>query len=1157
MQSTKKETNSTENLKQTNKFHSKNMFYTNQNFNLNKNNQSTSKTQNLHEINFEKDNVPQAGQEFDQKNKNSNFELAEFFYENDHLETNSKIFVPEENLKFEKEKTESIHSINDVNIESFENEMSFLKRPRKKIIQKQLHQTFLNPQLKLPLNQKLESENSEWIKNKNQTASNSLFQKSSFFLETSFLESKSFLDETKSTDSSNPSNPSNPSNLSNNSNLSSPTKIVSQIENSLFQTAKFYFQNSELENVPLIKDSKIISTPPNSQISEKKNNSNFDDSLDDNSFDDFLIGLKKSKTKKNENFTSSLFKSPFKSPIIINKKTTNSSPSLSQISDESFIDDFFETIKAEEKSLKCKDSEKSKNDFYSIPEQVNEKALIDYSTSNSITFKTTPVTPPPFKKRILRSSPFSITSHHSSSPITSTPSFMNSKDKAINKSPNRPIKKSRLAFATPPKFELQNNAISNKNLVYSTIKPIEKRSSPIFDLSKSETLKRIKLSDFYKSGKSPKTFSVEQLYSYNLTNEVIFMDSEKAKYYLFKDLDGDNIGPTQFFEILLKEGVSPKLLTLEWVKNHFRWIVWKLASMERSFPEEYATKYLTPERVLSQLKYRYEREINNFQRPALRSILENDKPPSLHMVLCVASIKSSIENQDLTVLEITDGWYSIDAQCDFYLSILIKQQKIYIGQKLHVFGSSFIGDSAPYSPLEYPFSKMLYLHFNGTRIARWDTTLGFQKQRYPTVSLSSLKPDGGFVPRIDTLILRAYPITYFEFVEPSTDQDFNRVKIKRNDKGEEIAFEQFLEKKNNWLQKTQTSKIKQINSNFETLNDSDESLLSLNKEQIELLEREINDAAKQEPWLQRNVSSCMRLLLCDYPNLKNSVLCDAILSILSQGIEKFQNLSTVQKRSIEKLGKATLTLWNVSKEEYDTFNEGSRLQITYLSCKSNTFKASPSKGQEKSINSESFNFHVLPNVQLSNNSNTKAKVLASHAINIRFINLFRRCYTPFNNLNQHIKLQINSDCDSISPDSLIIKDRFGKIEIFDTVGFLISVTSPKDLDSNKTIQNLFLVDPSLEILIVRYQTLKENLPSPFLSKTVTSFKNLSYFGYDSKLKAHVANANEETECIFKSPGPAHLAQERLRIQNWVNSSDFLKSIDSTTQKVLDLIKNIF
>lgn len=51
-------------------------------------------------------------------------------------------------------------------------------------------------------------------------------------------------------------------------------------------------------------------------------------------------------------------------------------------------------------------------------------------------------------------------------------------------------------------------------------------------------------------------------------------------------------------------GVDPKLISSEWVYNHYRWIVWKLAAMEVMFPEQFAGRCLTPERVLLQLKYR-------------------------------------------------------------------------------------------------------------------------------------------------------------------------------------------------------------------------------------------------------------------------------------------------------------------------------------------------------------------------------------------------------------------------------------------------------------------------------------------------------------------------------------------------------------------------
>lgn len=58
-------------------------------------------------------------------------------------------------------------------------------------------------------------------------------------------------------------------------------------------------------------------------------------------------------------------------------------------------------------------------------------------------------------------------------------------------------------------------------------------------------------------------------------------------------------------EMLLACGANGKIVTQEWTANHYRWIVWKLAAMERSFPCQLGNKYLTPQRVFSQLMYRY------------------------------------------------------------------------------------------------------------------------------------------------------------------------------------------------------------------------------------------------------------------------------------------------------------------------------------------------------------------------------------------------------------------------------------------------------------------------------------------------------------------------------------------------------------------------
>lgn len=41
---------------------------------------------------------------------------------------------------------------------------------------------------------------------------------------------------------------------------------------------------------------------------------------------------------------------------------------------------------------------------------------------------------------------------------------------------------------------------------------------------------------------------------------------------------------------LASPGVDPKLITEAWIRNHYRWIIWKLASMEKSYPQVFGGK---------------------------------------------------------------------------------------------------------------------------------------------------------------------------------------------------------------------------------------------------------------------------------------------------------------------------------------------------------------------------------------------------------------------------------------------------------------------------------------------------------------------------------------------------------------------------------------
>ncbi|KAG7262232.1 hypothetical protein CRUP_013540 [Coryphaenoides rupestris] len=190
--------------------------------------------------------------------------------------------------------------------------------------------------------------------------------------------------------------------------------------------------------------------------------------------------------------------------------------------------------------------------------------------------------------------------------------------------------------------------------------------------------------------------------------------------------DDWTVGKEEFYRALCDTpGVDGRLLSPEWAYNHYRWLVWKLACMERAFPASMASLWLNPEQILLQLKYR------------------GGPPPA--------------------VVWLTDGWYPIRAQLDAPLTALLHRGRLAPGGKMVVTGAELVGPQDGCSPLEAPEGLMLKLNGNSCRRARWDARLGFHRDPRPFVlPLASLLSAGGPVGCVDLLILRNYPVLWME-----------------------------------------------------------------------------------------------------------------------------------------------------------------------------------------------------------------------------------------------------------------------------------------------------------------------------------------------------------------------------------------------------------
>ncbi|XP_072849871.2 breast cancer type 2 susceptibility protein [Pogona vitticeps] len=336
-------------------------------------------------------------------------------------------------------------------------------------------------------------------------------------------------------------------------------------------------------------------------------------------------------------------------------------------------------------------------------------------------------------------------------------------------------------------------------------------------------------------GRFPGSYLSEQLYAFGVSRECVKVNSSNAEDfqfhiqdffsrkcfleehgiqladggYLIPNNDG-KAGKEEFYRALCDTpGVDPKLISKAWVYNHYRWIIWKLAAMEVAFPHKFANKCLTPERVLLQLKYRYDVEVDRSRRSAIKRITERDDVAAKRIILCISKIislgtnmshicgkKSTAEEskKEAAVIEVTDGWYGIRAVLDASLQSLLRRRRLTVGQKIVLHGAELVGSHDASAPLEAPESLMLKISANSTRRARWYAKLGYYKDPRPfCLALSSLLCDGGTVGCIDVIIQRVYPI---QWMEKTSGGSF----VFRNCRAEEIEATKHAEKRQKILE---------------------------------------------------------------------------------------------------------------------------------------------------------------------------------------------------------------------------------------------------------------------------------------------------------------------------------------------------------------------
>ncbi|BBN15447.1 breast cancer 2 susceptibility protein [Marchantia polymorpha subsp. ruderalis] len=285
---------------------------------------------------------------------------------------------------------------------------------------------------------------------------------------------------------------------------------------------------------------------------------------------------------------------------------------------------------------------------------------------------------------------------------------------------------------------------------------------------------RLQLSEYFGGPPHPgaKTLS-------NLSKEVLSITADTAETYRIPD-GGTGVSVDEVWIMLKDLGADQRYASKGWVANHFKWIVWKLASYDRRFPRPKAC-LLTLSSVLNELRYRYDRELNG-ERSALKRVTERDSSAGHTMVLCVSAVRSVkdiehfyeiwIENRDNAegnkaklppagVIEVTDGWYRLNAHVDVPLARRIHSGKLKAGQKIVVCGATLEGLSDGLPPLQAFDNAYLCINSNGVRRARWDQRLGFCGTATP-LAFKCITHDGGVIPHTYVAITRRYPLLHRE-----------------------------------------------------------------------------------------------------------------------------------------------------------------------------------------------------------------------------------------------------------------------------------------------------------------------------------------------------------------------------------------------------------
>eukprot|EP00804_Cyclotella_cryptica_P025164 CCRYP_013006-RA/>CCRYP_013006-RA protein AED:0.02 eAED:0.02 QI:0/0.5/0.33/1/1/1/3/543/2765 len=404
---------------------------------------------------------------------------------------------------------------------------------------------------------------------------------------------------------------------------------------------------------------------------------------------------------------------------------------------------------------------------------------------------------------------------------------------------------------------------------------------------------------------------------------------------------------------LIEQNCDASLFSDKWIQNHQKWIVWKLAAIERSFPEELGGNYLVYNRVLRQIKERYDKELRHVRRPAVRKILNRDVSASTPVILCVSRIlrfrSNALPKEDVRI-ELTDGWYALPAALDTVLSQFVQTGKIKVGTKLMICNGQLLGSDEGIDPLDdaYCSSKpdcpvCLSITANSTRLARWNAKLGFVSPRNSQLHSSSILVksmrdvfiDGGPIPAIDLVICKRYPRMFLEQGVGNQDEtSFHLTEA-------EDAARQIEHETRHQRASERFADMAEKECSEELDDDAPQQWRAMHRSNTPVEYYDMLDAADKkviDDWTQKRafllqamISKSVEDSMRDDPSTERN--SRPYVKLLVRALCRQENSSDKPRSKGISLA-SELTIWRVSDDQYDLVSEGSVVRMKNLVVKS-------------------------------------------------------------------------------------------------------------------------------------------------------------------------------------------------------------------------------